>query len=130
MGLPSLREYFLATQLRPLICLCTPAYTACWKEVENELLEGIPIEATIPDNELLNKQLNISNPWLNILLQTWQEIVKTCNLNDSIKLLRWCAYDTEFIPNRSDDRFKKGLLKALQIITYLLRRGHSKVLNS
>ena len=113
MGLPSLREYYLAAQLRPLVCLCTPAYSARWKEVEIELLEGIPIEATIADNELLNKQLNIGNPWLNILLRTWQETAKTCNLNDSIKLLRWCAYDTEFIPNRSDGKFKKWAAKGL-----------------
>ena len=67
-------------------------------------LQSKPIEAIIADNELLNKQLNMGNPWLNVLLRTWQELVKTCNLNDSIKLLRWCAHHTGFIPNRSDGR--------------------------
>ena len=68
MGLPSLREYYLAAQLRPLICLCAPEYSARWKEIEYFSLEGIPIEAIIADSELLNKQLNKNNPWLNLSL--------------------------------------------------------------
>ncbi len=43
MGLPCLQEYYHAAQLRPLICLCTQAYSAKWKEIESAMTEGAPI---------------------------------------------------------------------------------------
>ena len=42
MGLPSLQEYYHAAQLRPLVCLCSPTYTAAWKGIEGMMIKGIP----------------------------------------------------------------------------------------
>ena len=93
------------------------------KKLNFSSLEGIPIEAIIADSELLNKQMNKNNPWRNLSLRTWQEVVKTCHLNDSIKPLRWCAYDTNFIPNRMDGRFKLWAAKGLTNYFFVYEKG-------
>ncbi len=123
MGLPSLREYYYAAQLRPLICLCTSSYTARWKEIENTIIKAIPIVTVIADNELINKMFNVNNPWINILLKSWQETVKLCSISESVKLLCWCAYDTEFTPNRYDSSFKKRISKGLTTYYSFAHKG-------
>ncbi len=46
MGLPKLKEYFYAAQLRHIVCWCTPDYTAKWKDMEKEFGEH-PIQSII-----------------------------------------------------------------------------------
>ncbi len=70
MGLPCFQEYCYAAQLRALICLCTPAFSARWKEIESAMTEGIPIAAMVADMELQTKMVNKDNPWINMLLRT------------------------------------------------------------
>lgn len=123
MGLPCLQEYYYAAQLRPLICLCTPTYSARRKKIESAIIGGIPIAAMIADNELQNKMVNKDNPWINKLLETWQETVKLCGIGDSVKLLRWCAYDSEFVPNRSDNRFQTWITKGLTNYYTFVHKG-------
>ena len=57
MGLPSLKEYYFAAQLRYLLCWCKPAYTAKWKEMEKGG-GGHPIQNVIGDKETYNRIKN------------------------------------------------------------------------
>ena len=52
MGLPRLKEYYFAAQLRYLLCWCKPDYTAKWKEIEKEF-EGYPIQDVIGDKDTI-----------------------------------------------------------------------------
>jgi len=39
VALPCLKDYYIAAQLRPLICWCNPKYVARWKEIESAISE-------------------------------------------------------------------------------------------
>lgn len=54
MGLPKLKEYFYAAQLRYIVCWCKSEYTAKWKEMENEC-GGYPIQTIIGDKDAYKK---------------------------------------------------------------------------
>lgn len=55
MGMPNLKEYFNAAQIRYIVCWCKPDYTANWKmEMEKEF-GGYPVQSIIGDKELYKK---------------------------------------------------------------------------
>lgn len=113
MGLPCLQEYYHVAQLRPLVCLCSPTYTAAWKEIEGTMINGIPITTLLSDNKLLGEQEIPDDSIIGSFLESWQEIVKICSLGDASKIMRWCAYDSDFVPNRTDGRFRTWITKGL-----------------
>ena len=51
MGLPKLKEYFYAAQLRPVYCWCKSEFRAKWKYVEKEVNQ-IPIQNMVGDSQL------------------------------------------------------------------------------
>lgn len=130
MGLPCLQIYYYAAQLRPLLCLCTQAYSARWKEIEHQVTEGIPLEAILTDEELKKKTANKGNQWFNLSLKIWQETIKLCRLEVPAKLLRWCAYDSNFLQIRFDDRFKKWTTKGLTNYYTFVHRGAFQIFGS
>ena len=117
IALPCLRNYYYASQLIPLLHWCSREYKARWKELESGLNTTFPLEATIADRGLAAKLENINNPWINQTLKIWQKVVKACGIQKMLKLFRWCAYDTDFLPNRGDKRFVSWVEKGLT--TYL-----------
>lgn len=70
-------------------------------------MDGTPIQALIGDIELIKQLKEEINPWLLISLKIWSEMVTKNSLRAHTKMLRWIAYDSEFIPNREDKRFKR-----------------------
>lgn len=53
----------------------------------------------------------------------WKTIIKEYKLeNDSI-FLKWCAYDSDFMPNRLDTRFRDWALKGLTALCKLMKGG-------
>lgn len=50
-GLPSLKDYYFAAQMRFMIYWCNPSYNAQWKDIE-EKIPSIPIQAILADNDL------------------------------------------------------------------------------
>ena len=100
LGLPCLRKYYYAAQWRPLICWCSPSYSIRWKDIESAMVEGVPIA-----------------------LKIWQETVKLCGLGNSLRTLRWCTYNTDFLPNKTDDRFRTWIEKGLSNYFTFVRKG-------
>lgn len=127
LGLPCLRDYYYAAQLRPLVCWCTPSYSARWMDIELKMSRGIPLAAIIADNILVNNMLdNNNNPWINITLKIWQKTVKLCNMERALRMLRWCAFDTDFSPNRLDARFKTWSKMGLSTYSTFVQKGAFK----
>lgn len=112
-GHSCLQEYYCAAQLRPLICLCSPTYTAGWKDVEVNTIKTIPTEVLLADINLQNKINLTDEPILQTMISAWNETIKICGLEEASKILRWCAYDSDFTPNQYDDRFKNWISKGL-----------------
>ena len=57
MGLPKLKEYYYAAQLRPVYCWCRSEFRAKWKDIEREINQ-IPIQHFIGDNKLYKELKN------------------------------------------------------------------------
>lgn len=98
-GLPSLREYYWAAQLKPMICWCNPLYDGQWKSIE-EGLTSILIQAILADSDLQDFIKNIENPWIKLTLKIWKKVITEYKLEEDIVTLEWCAYDTHFAPNK------------------------------
>lgn len=123
MGLPSLREYYFAAQLRPLVCLCSPVYTAGWKDLEGTEIQEIPIKALIADTKLQAK-IDLSSENISCtMIKSWNEATKLCELVEESKILRWCAYDSDFTPNKYDHRFKTWISKGLTNYNSFVHKG-------
>uniref|UniRef100_A0A3Q3A4Q3 Reverse transcriptase domain-containing protein n=1 Tax=Kryptolebias marmoratus TaxID=37003 RepID=A0A3Q3A4Q3_KRYMA len=123
MGLPCLQDYYHAAQLRPLVCLCSPSYTAAWKEIEGTAIRGIPIAALLSDHKL-QEELQIPEDSISgSFLKPWQEIAKICRIGEVSKFLRWCAYDSDFTPNKIDNRFKTWVSKGLTNYYSFVHKG-------
>lgn len=113
MGLPCLRDYYNVAQLRPLVCICSPTYSAGWKDIEGTTVQGIPITALLTDDKLRGTLRVPDDPMFNTLVKSWQDTTKTCKISNQIKPLRCCAYDSDFEPNKGDSRFESWARKGL-----------------
>lgn len=121
-GLPYIRHYYLAAQMRAVIYWCNPSYTAQWKNIEEKIL-SIPIQAVLADNNLLFHINKINNPWVKWTLKIWKTIIKEHKLQGDITVLKWCAYDSEFVPNKMDSRFKEWLTKGITALCGVMKDG-------
>lgn len=121
-GLPSLRDYYFAAQMRALICWCNPSYNAQWKNIE-EKVTSIPIQATLADNNLQGYIHTIDNPWVKLTLKIWKTIIKEYKLEGDIVILKWCAYDSDFSPNKLDSRFKDWTAKGITALCNVMKGG-------
>uniref|UniRef100_A0A671TVT9 Reverse transcriptase domain-containing protein n=1 Tax=Sparus aurata TaxID=8175 RepID=A0A671TVT9_SPAAU len=121
-GLPSLRDYYWAAQLRPLICWCNPSYDAQWKNIE-EGLTSTPIQALIADSSLQDFIKNTENPWIRTTLKIWKTVITEYKLEEDIVILKWCAYDTRFAPNQLDTRFKEWTNKGLTALCKIIKEN-------
>lgn len=123
LGLPNLQDYYLAAQLRPLICLCSPLYEAGWKDVEGTTVEGVPMLSVLMDKDL-QEHLNIPQDSMFLtILSSWRKVIKLCRLGNQIKILRWCAFDSAFKPNRMDGRFKGWVSRGLTTYLTFTQKG-------
>lgn len=60
-----------------------------------------------------------------IALSTWQKVVKENNLKEAEKILCCCAYDTDFIPIKTDSKIKIWIRKGLTSYCFEeLKRDH------
>ena len=105
MALPCLRNYYYAAQITPLLYWCNAEYKAKWKDLESSLATEFPLQAVLGDKGLAARLARMDNPWVNLTLKIWQKVVRSCELTKMLRLFRWCAFDTDFAPNKTDRRF-------------------------
>ena len=74
-ALPSLRDYYLAAQLRPLIYWCNSSYVAKWKTMDLSLTDA-PIQSLLGCVGMEKKILHTESQWVNCSLKVWGEVVK------------------------------------------------------
>uniref|UniRef100_A0A3Q3ASL9 Reverse transcriptase domain-containing protein n=1 Tax=Kryptolebias marmoratus TaxID=37003 RepID=A0A3Q3ASL9_KRYMA len=112
MGLPKLREYFCAAQLRHVICWCTPDYIAKWKDMEKEF-GGYPIQSVIGDEDRYERIKKNMDPITVFTLDLWFKTLKKHKIKKEMKVLRWVAYDSDFKPAMYDKGFKQWISKGI-----------------
>lgn len=50
----------------------------------------------------MNKITDLGNPWIGLTLKLWNRVISKNNLKEVIKILRWCAFDPDFMPKILD----------------------------
>lgn len=123
LGLPCLRNYYYAAQIAPLLLWSNATYTAKWKELESKLLIQFPIQAVIADKGLIDRVVKLGNPWLTHTLQVWQRVINISGIDKMLRIFRWFAYDSDFLPNRHDSGFKLWTLYGLTAFISLTQRN-------
>lgn len=113
LSLPRMKDYYYYAQLRPLVCLCDPLFKSKWKDLEERTTNGPPIQAMIADSKLQLHLKDPDNPWIKFTFKIWNEVCRENKLNKVEKMLRWCAFDTEFLPNCVDTKFQEWITKGL-----------------
>lgn len=77
------------------------------------MTRGVPIQALISDGGLIENLIYKDKPWIKLPLKIWNEILKLRNMREIGKMLRWCAYDSDFTLNRVDSGLKGWAPKGL-----------------
>lgn len=80
------------------------------------MLNGKILEKTcsiLSDSNLQNDINIIETPWVKCTLTIWKTVTKEYKLEGDIIVNKWCAYDSDFMPNKLDTTFKDWALKGL-----------------
>ena len=88
MGLPNLKMYYYAAQLRYVGCWCKPDYVAKWKDMEKRV-KGHPIQNIVGDKEKFKEMKQHMDPVTSFTLGIWFKIVKKYKMDNDIKILKW-----------------------------------------
>lgn len=123
LALPSLKDYYKAAQIKPLVCLCNPSYTARWKEIECEMTQGVPIQAMVGERRLVGYLEDKDDQWINLALKIWHDVIRSNNMKGMGKVLQWCAFDLDFAPNRIDHRFRSWIRRDLTAYCTFINQG-------
>lgn len=75
------------------------------------------------DGNLQNYMNNLENPWVKCTLKEWKTIAKENKMEGDIATLKWCAYDSDFISNRLDTRFKDWTGKGITSLCTIMKEG-------
>lgn len=60
----------------------------------------------VGDGALINQLLNNKNAFVKLTMKIWEKTITHSNIRESVKLLRWCTYDSDFAPQEQDEQFK------------------------
>ena len=122
MGLPKLKEYYYAAQLRPVYCWCRSEFRAKWKDIEREVNQ-IPIQHFIGDNKLYKELKNKMDRTTVHTLGLWFKILKVYKIQNDINILKWVAHDKNFKPAMYDPGFKHWVTKGITTWCVLVKDG-------
>lgn len=122
-ALPSLKDYYIAAQIRTIVNWCDPHYHAPWKDIENLTFRNTPVQAILIDEKLQKYTEQIEDPWTKLTLNVWTSVMKEFNLLKYCTVLKWIAYDSDFTPNRLDNRFKLWANKGITSFSTIIKKG-------
>lgn len=122
MSLPSLKEYYIAAQLRPLVCWCDMEYTAKWKTIEISQSD-VPIQTLLGDRKRAGNLADSLDPVTLFTLQIWFKTVKRLGLGKEARVLRWIAFDPDFVPAFIDHRFKQWTMNGITAFCCIMENG-------
>lgn len=121
MGLPNLKEYFNAAQLRYIVCWCKPDYMVKWKDMEREFGE-YPIQSIVGDKDTFNQIKKHMDSITVFTLELWFKIVKVHRIQEDTKVLKWVGFDSNFAPARYGG-FKQWVNKGVTAWCTLEKKG-------
>ena len=120
-GLPSLKNYFISSQVKTLLYWCDSKYMAKWKDIECYEGSDVPLPALLADNKRLESIDDLENIWVKTTLTIWKELIKTYTLDKEVKIISWLAYDKNFKPNSIDTRFRIWIAKGIKVFFQIVK---------
>ena len=129
LTLPSLREYFYAVQIRPLIYWCKDEFVARWKSIELGQ-KDIEIRNLITHKGLLHKLFKQLDAITKTTVEIWNKVVERHKWEKETKILSWFASVSRFVPGMIDKGFKQWTKKVLQRFVPWSSGGSCRVLKS
>lgn len=111
MALPSLKDYYLAAQIKPLMLWCNQEYVAKWKAKELSQPD-IPLQSLL-GCPLVAKKHDIQSQWIKFSFDTWATIVKQFNMQNEIRILIWPIHDPDFRLAAHDGGFNQWIQKGV-----------------
>lgn len=122
LALPNLKEYFLAAQIRALVCWCNDEFVAKWKNIELSTTDT-EIRNLISHKGLLKKLDSQLDKITKTTVEIWNTVVERYKLEKDTKSLSWFAFDSRFIPGTIDKGFQQWAHKGITTIQSLVERG-------
>lgn len=96
--------------------MCNQNYHARWKDIKFSLIKDPPIQAVLGNKDLEKFINSVQNPWIKFQLKVWNSVREEYELQDKLRIIRWCAYDPNFKPNQLDPRFKNWIAKGITLL--------------
>lgn len=114
LALPCFENYYKAAQIRVIMSWCDPKCEAKWKKIDQSFFDT-PLQSLLGDKTLLKHHLNSQKlpPWILGPIEVWLKILKNSDTERSARHLRWPAYDSEFLPSRTDRGFVRWSQKGI-----------------
>uniref|UniRef100_A0A669BFP5 Reverse transcriptase domain-containing protein n=1 Tax=Oreochromis niloticus TaxID=8128 RepID=A0A669BFP5_ORENI len=122
MALPCFEDYYLAAQIRPLVCWCNSKYEAKWKDIELSLMD-FPIQSVLGSLESLPQAYQMQNFCVSFSLKKWADVIKIFGLNREIGLLGWPAHLPRFLPALLDHKFREWSRHGITAICKIVKHG-------
>lgn len=69
------------------------------KKIESSMEKGLPVNTQDPS---LTNLSDSNNPWITCFLKIWNEIFKRHHLKGRVDILKWSAYEPDFMPSKYD----------------------------
>ncbi len=117
MSLPSLKDYYLASQIRLLLLWCDQEYSAKWKVIELSLLDR-------PPQSLLGyssaTKHDIQSRWVRFSIEIWSSLVKKLKIQKETQILLWPVYDPNFEPAMNDSSFTQWVSKGITALCLMV----------
>ena len=123
MALPNLKEYFHSAQIRPIVCWCDERYEAKWKSLE-QYVQGREIQSLIGGGKDAKDLIKQMDRITQFTFKVWYDTTRKYKLEGDLRLLRWAAYDKQFIPNTLDQRFKQWIPNGITALCTVTKDGN------
>jgi len=82
-----------------------------------------PIQSIIGDKDTYKKIKNHMDPITLFTLELWFKIVEIHKIQEDINILKWVAFDSNFVPARQDEGFKRWVTKGITAWCTLEKKG-------
>uniref|UniRef100_A0A1A8CBK3 Reverse transcriptase domain-containing protein n=1 Tax=Nothobranchius kadleci TaxID=1051664 RepID=A0A1A8CBK3_NOTKA len=126
LAVPNLREYYIAAQLRYVICWCSTEYQAKWKKIE------LKYDTQPPQTKLGEKTSTNTSSHNHIISTTlkiwWDTIIKYKIMGDNKELI-WPSYSPSFGAGKLDNTFEKWRDRGITAVHVLTEGGEFKTFN-
>lgn len=123
LGLPNLKLYYWAAQLRAIVVWMTNAEETGWLSIEQNSLTGIPLSVLPFLDRRAQKKIKIENMWVKHTLKIWNTVQKQIKGSVALSRVMPILGNFDFLPSLTDMAFRRWAEKGLVTIDQLFENN-------